>query len=317
MEIEKFRELSEKLILEKIDFLKSKKIVIWGCGKGGKIVCEILKRNKIDVSFYIDSKKELQDNITVFDKDILLRTKEYFVIVALLSFNCEVSDFLNSILYDETNYLYLAQGYDYNLEDTEYKGCKIGYCTYGYKDLLQIFPLAKSIGRFCSINGTARIWNNHSLDCVSTHPFLDHPLFNTQEQMKAVNSYVGKYGKHLNNAVYENSKIRKNEYLTIGNDVWIGANVVLLPGINIADGAVIAAGSVVTKDIEPYAIVGGIPAKLIKYRFSKNIIESFLRIKWWNWDLKKIRENQELFYQPELFCKTFDNDFFYSRENKI
>ena len=68
----------------------------------------------------------------------------------------------------------------------------------------------------------------------------------------------------------------------------------------------VAAGAVVTKEVEPYAIVGGIPAKIIKYRFPKMQIEAFMRIKWWEWDINKIEENIELFYQPELFCKIFD-----------
>ena len=92
----------------------------------------------------------------------------------------------------------------------------------------------------------------------------------------------------------------------IGNDVWIGTNVFLLAGVKIGDGAIIGAGAIVTHDVEPYAVVGGVPAKVIRYRYPKWMIESFMRIQWWDWSLEKIEENIELFYQPELFCKTFD-----------
>jgi virginiamycin A acetyltransferase len=74
----------------------------------------------------------------------------------------------------------------------------------------------------------------------------------------------------------------------VGNDVWFGRECMILPGIKIGDGAVIAAGAVVVQDVPPYAVVGGNPAKIIKYRFSEEIIEELLKIQWWNWDLDKI-----------------------------
>ena len=77
---------------------------------------------------------------------------------------------------------------------------------------------------------------------------------------------IKKYGKYFTNHPYENSALRKNEPVIIGNDVWIGANVCILPGVNIGDGAVLAAGAVVNKDVPSYSVVGGVPAKVIKYR---------------------------------------------------
>lgn len=70
--------------------------------------------------------------------------------------------------------------------------------------------------------------------------------------------------------------------VSIGNDVWIGRNAIILPGVNVSDGAVVGAGSVVTKDVPPYAVVAGNPARVLKYRFDEDIIKSLLRIKWWN-----------------------------------
>jgi acetyltransferase-like isoleucine patch superfamily enzyme len=84
----------------------------------------------------------------------------------------------------------------------------------------------------------------------------------------------------------------------VGNDVWIGANATILSGVTIGDGAVVAAGSVVTKSVPPYAIVGGAPAKIIKYRFPIETIERLLRLGWWNWHPEKINQNMSLFYQP-------------------
>lgn len=74
----------------------------------------------------------------------------------------------------------------------------------------------------------------------------------------------------------------QSKHTTIGNDVWIGANVVVTTGVNIGDGAIIAAGAVVTKDVPPYAIVGGVPAKIIKYRFDEPTIKELLELQWWD-----------------------------------
>ena len=77
----------------------------------------------------------------------------------------------------------------------------------------------------------------------------------------------------------------------IGNDVWIGYNAAFMPGVKVADGAIIGTNSLVTKNIGPYEIWGGNPAKLIRKRFSDEVIKLLLEIQWWNWDIKKIEEN--------------------------
>lgn len=84
----------------------------------------------------------------------------------------------------------------------------------------------------------------------------------------------------------------------IGNDVWLGAHATVLSGVTIGDGAVVAAGAVVAGPVPPYAIVGGVPAKLIKYRFSEQIIAEMLRVAWWDWQQQVVEENRELFYLP-------------------
>ena len=88
--------------------------------------------------------------------------------------------------------------------------------------------------------------------------------------------------------------------LTIGNDVWIGANVYIKNGIVIGDGSVIAAGAVVVKDVPPYAIVGGVPAKIIRYRFPQDIIDGLLTIKWWNWSDEELQAKQPFFVTEDL-----------------
>ena len=86
----------------------------------------------------------------------------------------------------------------------------------------------------------------------------------------------------------------------IGNDVWIGHDATIMPGVHIGDGAIIATKAVVTKDVEPYTIVGGNPAKPIRKRFSEATISKLLQLKWWNWEIEKITQNiEKLTSHPE------------------
>ena len=91
----------------------------------------------------------------------------------------------------------------------------------------------------------------------------------------------------------------------IGHDVWIGADVKIMDGVSIGNGAVVAAGAVVTKDVPPYARVGGVPAKIIKYRFTPDQIEFLQQFKWWNMPEDWIRENWQMFEDIEKFAEKF------------
>ena len=86
----------------------------------------------------------------------------------------------------------------------------------------------------------------------------------------------------------------------VGNDVWIGANTIIMSGVKIGDGAVIANNSHVVKDIEPYTIVGGNPAKVIRKRFSDEVINKLLDIKWWDWSIEKITENHRILMSGDV-----------------
>ena len=107
---------------------------------------------------------------------------------------------------------------------------------------------------------------------------------------------------HLNQVLNGSSPIivKPDPLTIIGNDVWIGNGAIVLRGINVGDGAVIGAGAVVTKDVEPYTIVVGTPAKVLKKRFSDEIIAELLELKWWDWDVEKIRQNRDLLLSEPL-----------------
>lgn len=132
------------------------------------------------------------------------------------------------------------------------------------------------IGKFCSIAcGAKFLFNsaNHTLASLSTYPF---PLF------------FEEWGLDKKNVAM--SWDNKGDII-IGNDVWIGFEAVILAGVTIGDGAIIGTRAVVTKDVPPYTIVGGIPAKPIKKRFDEDVISDLLCVKWWNWSNEKIARN--------------------------
>lgn len=143
------------------------------------------------------------------------------------------------------------------------------------------------IGKFCSIGPDCKIGlgKHPSNTFVSTHPVF----FSTLEQAQV--SFVDK------------SYFEEYENIVIGNDVWLGANVVVVDGVSISDGVIVAAGSVVTKDVPPYAVVGGVPAKIIKYRFDEDEIKQLLKIKWWDMNIEYLRKNVEKFHDIKLFLK--------------
>lgn len=118
---------------------------------------------------------------------------------------------------------------------------------------------------------------------------LNHPYNN-----------ISMYSTYWYKRVFNIDVPDKEQFKTvqIGNDVWIGSGAIVLCGINIGDGAVIGAGSVVTKDIPPYSIVVGNPARVIKKRFSQEIIDGLLKIKWWDWTEQKIIDNIDVLRNP-------------------
>ena len=131
------------------------------------------------------------------------------------------------------------------------------------------------IGKFCALaKGTKFIMNgaNHKISGFSTYPF-----------------YI--FGNGWETVKPQDEELPFKGDTVVGNDVWIGYESTIMPGVTIKDGAIIAAKSVVVSNVPAYSIVGGNPAKVIKQRFDKNTIELLLKIAWWNWDIEKISAN--------------------------
>ena len=154
------------------------------------------------------------------------------------------------------------------------------------------------IGRYCCIG-------SHVSICLGNHPSRDfvsiHPCFYSLNG-NSTQSYVNKQ-------LFKEHKFVDGKYVcVIGNDVWIGNNVNILDGVTIGDGAIIGTGAVVNKDVKPYSIVGGVPAKVLSYRFSKEEIIFLLKLKWWNFDENWLRENSLLFTDIKLIMKFFEKN---------
>lgn len=155
------------------------------------------------------------------------------------------------------------------------------------RNVLYHFPFVGDkliIGKFCALSrGVKFIMNgaNHKMSGFSTYPF----------------EIFGQGWEHV--------MPQADEYpfkgdTVIGNDVWIGYEAVIMPGVKVGDGAIIAAKSVVTKEVAPYTIVGGNPARTIRPRFSDSIVQALLEIAWWNWDMEKITRNLEQIVSADI-----------------
>jgi acetyltransferase-like isoleucine patch superfamily enzyme len=167
------------------------------------------------------------------------------------------------------------------INNPEYRGFSIGEWTYGHPHVPRGDDgTTLRIGRFCSFASGVTILTgcNHRTDWISTYPFQhvygpDRPL---------------------------PFPSRSKGDVMIGHDVWVGVDALILSGVTIGNGAVIAARSVVTKDVPPYAIVAGSPARVVKYRFDEDTIAVLLAIAWWDWPQAKIEEALPLLMSPNL-----------------
>uniref|UniRef100_UPI003FEF84FF CatB-related O-acetyltransferase n=1 Tax=Alistipes shahii TaxID=328814 RepID=UPI003FEF84FF len=140
------------------------------------------------------------------------------------------------------------------------------------------------IGKFCSIADHCRIgMGGHKLNMLSTSPIFTEVVNGTKTQW-----------------VDKDVHTAEEKRAVLGNDVWVGSHVLINSGVTIGDGAVIGAGAVVVKDVPPYAVVGGVPAKVIRYRFSDEIIAKLKELQWWNLPEKKLRTNIALFQKENV-----------------
>lgn len=177
----------------------------------------------------------------------------------------------------------ILQSYERQQEKfhNKYPHYSLGVGTYGIPTIYSSDPITTlSIGAYCSIASGVQIFlgNHHRTDWVSSYPF---PAF-----------------------FQEASHIRDFEItrgnVNIGNDVWLCADCTILSGVSVGHGAVIGTGSIVTRDVEPYAIVAGNPAQTVRFRFDEKTRLALLEIAWWNWSLDEIRQNVDILCSDQI-----------------
>jgi len=172
-----------------------------------------------------------------------------------------------------------------SIGDNSYIAGSVGYGTY----CMQNCYIEGCIGRFCSIAAdvkVARGTHPTTLPYATTSPMF----FSTRKQAGTTFTTIDRFDE-------------LKAPVTIGNDCWIGQRAILIGGITIGDGAVVMAGAVVTKDVPPYAIVGGVPAKIVKYRYDEETIDFLLKAQWWNKPSDWLKANHALLCDMEALKK--------------
>lgn len=204
----------------------------------------------------------------------------------------------SSIVYDGAKVIKSNIGRDCSIGNNSsvYKSDLLGYniinrnCTLdrsemGIGSYINQFTVVKNavIGKFCCISWNVTIYGGSSHNYRALSMYTEYHW-----------DFIFKTGKKVIESCENKAKT------TIGNDVWIGNGAIIINGVSVGDGAVIGAGAVVTKDVPPYAIVAGVPARIIKMRFSEDCIERLGKIQWWNWPMSVLQQNERLIRCEDL-----------------
>lgn len=187
----------------------------------------------------------------------------------------------------------------------EVKGCKFG----AYNTVYKYARLRNAeLGDFSYVARDSQVYNTKigKYTCVGPNVMMGMGAHPSSGFVSIHPLFYSTIGQSSGLVIVEKNLFDEFPSTEIGNDVWIGNNVIIKYGVKIGDGAIIGAGAVVTKDVEPYSIVGGVPAKVIKYRYTPEQITFLNTFKWWNRDLEWIKSNKNLFLDINEFMKKYN-----------
>jgi aminocyclitol acetyltransferase len=261
--------------------LNGREIAVWG--NPTRSMLRVLQPYKYQVADIVDPAKHYVVAVTHEDFDDFIKDEQF-----------DGYKFIDDCTYAEE---------DGELPfEWECYGVKIGRWTYFGKGITEGCKngYIDSIGQFTSINCSADIGVNHQLNITFTSDDIEH-LFTDENKVQ--------FRKLIHTDPQHPYALEKSKVI-IGNDVYIGANAFINASkvTSIGDGAIIGSGSVVLEDVPPYAVVVGVPARIKRYRFSQEMIDTLLRIKWWNWSVEDINANFNLLISPTAFMAKFGNE---------
>lgn len=191
-----------------------------------------------------------------------------------------------------------------HIESKGYYTTEVG--RYSYGPIAHDNEIVESVGSFCSFAVGSSVEINHSTQYISTHPMIYH---GSEENRQIFGLPYEGYNSSdwYVPGIQPKGKINRARRVKIGNDVWFGKDVTVTNFSNIGNGVIAGAGAVITKDVPDYAIVLGVPAKIVGYRYEPQQIAALNRIQWWNWTDEEIRERHDDFYLPiDDFIKKWD-----------
>lgn len=261
------------------------KLIVYPYGDVGVQVCNTLSTVYGIKPAYIVDNKICKFNRNISNTDIFNRLGKEGYYVLLASTNEKIYCELKKRLLESFDSVHILE-----LECMR----KITICgKHSYGPLCD-HQYVESIGAFCSIASGCDVVPNHPIDLISTHPMLywGESMGLCYEDYGDLPQYV--QGMNPRGIRYKTNGNRLR--ITIGNDVWLGKNVIITNGANIGNGVIAGAGTIITKDIPDYAVVVGNPARIVKFRYSESQIQMLNKIKWWDWPDELIVERQDDFY---------------------
>ena len=281
----------------------SNRIIVFPCGDVGIQVFNILSSiYEIEPAYLIDNTKcKYSPKICEFSHLEQIDTEEYVLFLA--STNPYIYDELKESvekIFSENKIVEL----ECMLKDSKYPDWRTEIGRYSYGPICCDHPWIKSIGAFCSFAVGVDFVTNHEFRYITTHPIIysgkNFEEYEYSFEIECDQEY------YLDGIEPKKEYVKKQRRAMIGNDVWLGRNVIVTNSANIGNGVIAAAGAVITKDVPDYAIVAGVPARIIRYRYTQEQIDALNKIAWWDWSDDEIRERFDDFYLPiEDFIKKY------------